>query len=276
MNDEILHIPLTQIEVVSNTRSDFNENGLKELAQSIKSNGVIQAIVVRREASGKYRLICGERRFRASLLAGQADIPARVMEVTDAEILTMQVVENLQRRNVSTMDEIRAIVRLRDENSMSVVEIGKAIGKHISHVEAQFKISRSVPELHAAIEKNYLTRTVALLIAGLDTEDKQIQAVSALKRENPAYIVKRGDAEKWIDKTFGAQAKKRPYGHNGQTKQSAGRFASDWKYYFVRFSAEQFERWKEFVSNRTDTEVFASAVEAVMSEETSASADSKK
>lgn len=265
MKDEILHLPLNEIEVVSNTRTEFNENGLKELAQSIKTNGVIQPVTVRREESGKYRLICGERRFRASLLAGRADIPARVMDIPDSDILVVQVVENLQRRAVSPMDEIRAIVRLRDENSMSHQEIGKAIGKHLSHVEAHIKISKSVPELHDALEKNYLTRAVALLVAALDTPEKQIQAVNALKRENPAYIVKRLDAEKWISRTFGVQAKKQQGRHNPPSR--SGRFASDWKYYFVRFSAEQFEEWKSIVKNRTDTEVFAEAVEMVMAKQ---------
>lgn len=269
MHEEILHLPLNEIDVVSNTRSEFSEIGLKELAQSIKTNGVLQAIIVRREENGRYRLVCGERRFRASLIAKQADIPARVMEIADGDILTTQIVENLQRRNVSTMDEVRSIVRLRDENSMSLPEIGRAIGKAVSHIDGQIKISKAVPELHDALEKNYVTRVVGLLIAALDEPEKQIKAVAALKRTNPAHVVKKLDAERWISKIFGAQVKRKPY-ESRSGKAAPGRFASDWKYYLVRFSSEQFENWKSIVRNRTETEIFAEAVEAVMLEEKAA------
>lgn len=267
MQDEILHLSLNDIDVVSNTRTEFGGNGLKELAASIKTSGVIQPVVVKVGNKGKCRLICGERRLRASFIAGQPDIPARVVDIPDDEILVFQVVENLQRRSVSTMEEVRAIVRLRDENSMSYVEIAKAIGKHLSHVNAQMSIAKCEPEVQNALEKNYITRSVALLIAALDSPDKQLQAVKALKRENPAFTVKKSDAEIWINKTFSAQPKKPKY---GRTPKSRGRFAVDWKYYLVRFSAEQFERWKDVVSNRTETDIFADAVEAVMNKQAEA------
>lgn len=267
MADEILHISLNDIAVVSNTRSDFNENGLKELALSIKTNGVIQPITVKAQENGKYRLICGERRFRASLLAGKPDIPARLMNIPEHKILQFQIVENLQRRNVSTMDEIRSIIRLRDEEGMTEDEISKAIGKAKSHVAAQFRISRAAREVHEALDKNQIVRAVGLIISALDSYEKQITAVNALKRDNPAYLVKAKDAENWINNHFGVAPKGQPKGRfTPKPQTSAGRFASDWKYYFLRFSPEQFDKWKTVVKNQTDIQIWIEAVESVMSE----------
>lgn len=265
--EELINLSLNDIEVVSNTRSEFNENGLKELALSIKTNGVIQPITVRPQVNGKYPLLCGERRFRASLLAGKSDIPARVMDIPDHKVLQFQIVENLQRRNVSTMDEIRSIVRLRDEEGMTEDEISKAIGKAKSHVFVQLRISRAAAEVHDALEKNQISRQVGVLISALDSPDKQITAVNALKRDNPAFMVKAKEAENWINNHFGVAPKVQPKGKFTPKPQTGGgRFASDWKYYFLRFSHDQFEKWKTIVGTRTNIQSWIDAVEEVMSE----------
>ena len=159
------------------------------------------------------------------------------------------------------MEEVRAMVRLRDEESMTHQEIAKAVGKALSHVEKQFSISRAAPEVHDALAKNQITRQVALLISGLDSQEKQTKTVNALRRERVEYLVKAKDAENWINANLGAQAKKRRFGHS---KPSAGRFASDWKYYLVRFSAEQFEKFQTIVQKTPDIPIWAEAVEAVM------------
>lgn len=267
--EEIINLSLNEVEVVSNTRSEFNENGLKELALSIKTNGVIQPITVKPQENGKYRLICGERRYRASLLAGKSDIPARVTDIPDHKILQFQIVENLQRRNVSTMDEVRAIVRLRVEEGMTEDEISKAIGKAKSHVAAQFRISRAAPEVHDALERNLIYRQVGLIISALDTPEKQVTAVNALRRDKVAYLVKAKEAENWINNHFGVAPKKLPKGSFAPKNNGGGRFASDWKYYLLRFSPEQFEKFKEIVRSRTDIQIWIEAVEEVMLENNS-------
>lgn len=270
--EEIINLSLNDVEVVSNTRTDFNEKGLKELALSIKTNGVIQPITVRpKNENGKYPLVCGERRFRASLLAGKSDIPARVMDIPDHKVLQFQIVENLQRRNISTMDEIRSIVRLRDEEGMTDAEIAKAIGKALSHVAAQFRISRADGSVHDALEKNQIIRQVGLLISALEGSEKQITAVNALRRDNVAYLVKAKEAEIWINNHFGVAPKGQPKGRFTPKPQTngGGRFASDWKYYFLRFSDRQFEKWKAIVGTQTDIQIWIEAVEEVMTENSS-------
>lgn len=262
MNDNIQQISLNDIEVVSNTRTEFNENKLKELALSIKTNGVIQPVVVKQQDNGKFRLICGERRYRASLLACKSEIPARVMDIPEDKILQFQVVENLQRDNVSTMDEVRAIVKMVKELGMTEAEISKAIGKSSSHIFNQIAISKSAPEVQEALEKNQIYRQVAIVIARLDA-DKQVIAVNALKRDNPAFMVKAKEAEAWINSKFGVQAKKQSTGRF-TPKNTESCFQSDWKYYLVRFSDSQFEQWQKIVNSRIEFEVWSEAVETVM------------
>lgn len=276
MDDENKKILLSDIVIVSNTRTDFEDkefddlppevkNPLKELAASIKANGVIQAITVKQMPDGKYRLICGERRYRASLLAGKVDIPAVVRDIPDEKILQFQVVENLQRRNISPMDEIRSIMRLRDVEGMTVEEITKAIGKAQSHVSKQILISKGIAGLHNALEKNQITQKVASLIAGLDSPEKQTKAVAALRRENKAFVVKAIDAENWIKNNLGAQVKRQKFaGYNGNGGIEVGMFAADWKYYLLKFSPEQFAEFQNEVKGRKDFSAWANAVEKVM------------
>lgn len=257
------NIPLNDIVVVDNTRSQFDETALKELAQSIRVNGVLQSILVKPMGDNSYRLVCGERRWRASFLANKSDIPARIMDIDDSEILCFQIIENLQRQNISLMDEVRAVVRLRDEQSMSVSEMVKKLGKSSQTIDAFFQIAKTTPELHEAIENKQVNRSVALVIAGIESQEHQVEAVAALKRDNKAQAVSKKEAEIYVSRTFGAQSKRL---HRKKAKTSTGRFASDWKYYMVRFSAAQFDRWKMIVNLRTETEIFAQAVEQVMAE----------
>lgn len=261
--EQFKNIPLNDIVVVSNTRSEFNEQHLKELALSIKTNGVIQAITVKAIEDGKYRLIAGERRFRASLLAGKSDIPARIVDIPDSKILQFQIVENLQRKNINTMDEIEAIVRLREEEGLTNEEIAKAIGKSFSHVSVQFRIADAAPEIHQALRKNQILRQVGVLISSIQNKDHQVEAVNALKRDHVAFLVKAKEAEIWINNRFGVAPKKQPVGRF-TPKLMQGRFASDWKFYLLRFSPEQFEEWKQIVGNRTEFTVWTQAVEKVM------------
>lgn len=276
MSDELKDISLNDIVVVSNTRSDFEgkefdelppeiKNPLKELAASIKTNGVVQAITVKRMPDGKYRLICGERRYRASLLAGKSDIPAIIKDIPDEKILQTQIIENLQRKGVSAMDDIRGIVSLRDDEGMTPEEIAKAVGKSLSHVTAQLLISKAEPEVLDALGKNQITRGVALKIAALTSPDSQTKAAAALKRDKKAYLVKAHEADLWIASNFGAEPKRAKFGgRNQENKSEVGKYAADWKYYLLRFSPEQFLVFQRIVRRQKQFTVWASAVEKVM------------
>ena len=110
------------------TRRDFNDGPLQELAESIKANGVVQPVVVRPGADGRYILILGERRCRASKLAGKTTVPAIVRRVSDEQAAEMTIVENLQRQDLNCLEQAEAYARLSRDFGLTQEEIGKRVG----------------------------------------------------------------------------------------------------------------------------------------------------
>ena len=127
--DAVLEIPLDAIDHNPyQTRSSFDGESLKELAESIKINGVMQPVVVRPGNDGRYTLILGERRCRAAKLAGFATIPAVVRPVSDQQAAEMTIVENLQRQDLNCLDQARAYSRLSQDFGMTQEQIAQRVG----------------------------------------------------------------------------------------------------------------------------------------------------
>ena len=110
-------------------RTDMHEEALKELAASIKSQGVMQPIVIRPLSSDKYEIIAGERRWRASQIAGLDTIPAIIKPVGDEAAIAMSLIENIQRENLNPIEEAMALKRLQDEFELTQQEVADAVGK---------------------------------------------------------------------------------------------------------------------------------------------------
>ncbi len=125
-------------------RRDFDEAALEELAQSIRANGIIQPIVVRKTSSG-YELIAGERRFRASKLAGLKQVPVVIRKSTDRESLELALVENIQRQNLNCIDEALAYQQLAQEFSLTQEEVARRVGKDRATVSNFIRLLR-LPE----------------------------------------------------------------------------------------------------------------------------------
>lgn len=115
-------------------RTHFDESALDELADSIRSRGVIQPIIVRPIADGRYQLVAGERRWRAAQKAQLHQIPALVRELDDREVMALALIENLQREDLNPVEEARAYRRLADEERMTQAEIANMVDKSRSHV----------------------------------------------------------------------------------------------------------------------------------------------
>jgi ParB family chromosome partitioning protein len=127
--DAVLQIPLDQIdENPYQTRSTFEGESLQELADSINANGVVQPVVVRRGKEGRYVLILGERRCRASKLAGKTTVPAIVRAASDQQAAEMTIVENLQRQDLNCVDQATAYARLSRDFAMTQEQIGQRVG----------------------------------------------------------------------------------------------------------------------------------------------------
>lgn len=126
---EIIEIPLDQIdENPYQTRRTFDDDALKELAESIKANGLAQPVVVRPGTNGRYVLVLGERRCRASKLAGKTSVPAIVRELGNEQAAEMTIVENLQRQDLNCLEQAQAFARLSRDFNLTQEQIGKRTG----------------------------------------------------------------------------------------------------------------------------------------------------
>jgi ParB family chromosome partitioning protein len=152
-----------------------DEESLKELAESIKTHGVIQSVLLRPLVDGKYELVAGERRFRASKLAGKKSIPATIRELTDEEVKEIQVIENLQREDPHPMAEaigIQQLLSIKTRKS-NVEEVAKRIGKSEAYVYQRLKLNSLNENFCEMFFANAINTSQALRIARLDSESQE-------------------------------------------------------------------------------------------------------
>jgi ParB family chromosome partitioning protein len=259
-------IPINQIRVKKNYRKTFNEKSIAELARSVKSNGVIQPIVVRPDGEMGFWLIAGERRLKAATQAGLVTIPAVIRDDTDeVKVLEVQLVENIQKEGVPFMEEAYGLKELRDKGAYDVKEIASMIGKSDQYVYGMLRIAAMAPDACSIAEKGWISKGVAWEISKITNEDDQIKAANALARTSSTKLISQSGAKSYIQDTFGdgpgALRKSRvsKYGPRG-----ADDYAANWKYHLVRLTSVQFEEFKRIVRGRTETQVLSEAVDAVM------------
>lgn len=175
-----MQVKLADITVSkTNPRTTFDEEAVNELANSIESKGVIQAIVVRpANKPGKYELVCGERRYRASLIVMKKhpernDIPANIRELTDDEARELQIIENLQRKDVHPMEEAVAFKGLIDLKKFEVKEIAARVGKSETYVAQRLKFNDLVPEFQKAFYQNRMKIVDAQKVCVLSAETQK-------------------------------------------------------------------------------------------------------
>ncbi len=133
--DRLASLPISAIEPhPEQPRRHFDEDSLAELAASIAARGVIQPVIVRPLAGGRYQLVAGERRWRAAQRARLHEIPALVQELEERDVMALALIENLQRKDLNPIEEARAYQRLSDQESLSQAEIARLVEKSRSHV----------------------------------------------------------------------------------------------------------------------------------------------
>ena len=157
-------------------RHDFDENALKELATSIKLHDIIQPITVSKLASGKYRLISGERRWRAAKLAGLKDIPAFVRQANDQQLLELALLENLQREDLNAMEVALSYKRMMDELAYTQEQVADRMGKDRSTVANIIRLLRLPPAIQLAVRRGELSMGHARALIALDVVDAQLVA----------------------------------------------------------------------------------------------------
>ncbi|MES2604503.1 MAG: ParB/RepB/Spo0J family partition protein [Pseudomonadota bacterium] len=170
------HIPVEFIQPGKyQPRQDIRAESLEELANSIKQQGVMQPIVVRPIGANKYEIIAGERRWRATQLAGLDKIPALVREVPDNAAIAMALIENIQRENLNPMEEAIALKRLQDEFSLTQQEVADAVGKSRSAVTNLLRLMNLHPEVRTCLEHGDIEMGHARCLLALE-EQQQVAA----------------------------------------------------------------------------------------------------
>jgi ParB family chromosome partitioning protein len=190
-----LEIPIDQIDRNPfQTRSQLNEEQLGELAASISANGVVQPILVRPLAGGRYQLIAGERRWRASELAGKKTIPVILRQVSDEQAMEITIVENLQRADLNPMEQARAYERLSREFHMTQEQMAIRTGKDRASVANFLRLLRLPQSIQARVETGELSfghaRTL-LAFEHAEEMEKAAQRVMKLSlsvRQTEAYV----------------------------------------------------------------------------------------
>ncbi|MFY7880467.1 MAG: ParB/RepB/Spo0J family partition protein [Lacibacter sp.] len=171
----ISRIPVSEIEVnPKQPRWDFDEQALNELAESIKMHDIIQPITVSKTATGKYRLIAGERRWRASKIAGLKDIPAYIRQANDQELLELALLENLQRENLNPIEIALSYKRLMEELTYTQEQVAERMGKDRTTVTNYIRLLKLPPDIQLAVRNGALSMGHARALINVDTIDKQL------------------------------------------------------------------------------------------------------
>ncbi len=171
-NEEIVEIPLSELR--SNPyqpRKNFDDNALQELANSIKEHGVFQPIIAKKSIKG-YEIIAGERRVKASILAGKTTIPAIIRDFSDQDMMEIALLENLQRENLNALEEAMAYKKLLDELHLTQESLAERLGKSRSHITNILGLLTLPEEVKDMIMDGKISMSHARVLSKIDNNEK--------------------------------------------------------------------------------------------------------
>lgn len=177
----VVQLPLHIIRPNPNQpRTNFDHDSLKELSESIRQYGVIQPVTVRKMRDGTYELIAGERRLKACGLAGLLKIPAIITEMEDEDSAIVALLENIQRQNLSFLEEANAYSLLLQRHHITQEELARKLGKTQSAIANKIRLLKLPSVARELIKDNKLTERHARALLRLDTEEKQLYALKRI------------------------------------------------------------------------------------------------
>lgn len=169
VNEELVEIDLDLVEPNSlQPRTNFDEARLEELAQSIRSNGIIQPLLVRRMENGKYQLIAGERRWRAAQRAGLLRVPCVVREIPDDKILELALIENIQRQELNAIEEAHAYRRLIETLGLTQEMVAQRVGRDRTFITNYLRLLRLPEDIQLLVETEKISTGHARALLGVD------------------------------------------------------------------------------------------------------------
>ncbi|HXG95214.1 MAG TPA: ParB/RepB/Spo0J family partition protein [Blastocatellia bacterium] len=173
LDQDLVYIDVDQLEPSeTQPRKLFNENKLKELAGSIKTNGIIQPIVVRRNGE-RFQIIAGERRWRAAQIAGLHKLPCVIRNVPEEGILELSLIENIQREELNPIEEATAYKRLLEKLNTTQEELAQRVGKDRSTITNSLRLLKLPPEVQILVEEEKLSMGHARALLAVDSLDQQ-------------------------------------------------------------------------------------------------------
>ncbi len=182
-NEEVIEVPIEELRPNPyQPRKVFNEEALKELADSIKEHGVIQPIIVKRSIKG-YEIIAGERRYRASKLAGLQKIPALIRNFTDNQMMEIALLENLQRENLNAIEEAIAYKKMIEKLNLTQDELSKKVGKSRSHITNIIGLLRLPKEVQQMLVDSKITMGHARALSKLESDEEIIKLANKIINE---------------------------------------------------------------------------------------------
>ncbi|MGM0445808.1 MAG: ParB/RepB/Spo0J family partition protein [Bacillota bacterium] len=164
-------------------RTNFNQENLEKLAESIKNFGIIQPLIVRKKDKG-YQLIAGERRLRAAKLINLKKVPAIINDYQEEEIAEISLVENIQRQDLNFLDEALAYYSIMNQFGLSQTELGEKVGKNQSTIANKLRILKLPEEILALIRKYALSERHARALLKLDDKQKQIEFIKKASKDS--------------------------------------------------------------------------------------------
>ena len=187
-------------------RKDFSEEKIQELAQSIKENGLIQPIIVRQSPVIGYEILAGERRYRASIVAGLSEVPVIVKNISDQDMMVHSIIENLQREDLNPIDEAKAYQSLIDKGFRHA-EIAEKMGKSRPYITNLVRLLNLSPFILKEVESGRLSQAHARLLINLSKNDqenllKRIQAEDLSVRQVERLLQEKKQEKKIREKYF--------------------------------------------------------------------------
>ncbi len=175
-DEELLEIDIDLIDAnPEQPRLNFNADKLEELAQSIKVNGLVQPILVRRVGGGRYQVVAGERRWRAAQRAGLQKVKALIRNIPDAKLLELALIENIQRQELNAIEEAAAYQRLIQNLGLTQDEVAQRVGKDRSSVANFLRLLKLPAAIQKMVEDESLTMGHARALLSLDGKEQQLK-----------------------------------------------------------------------------------------------------
>ena len=175
----------------------FREEPLAELAKSVKEFGVLQPLLVRRDGTDRYELIAGERRLRASKLAGRATVPVLLVEMNDQKVAEVGLIENLQREDLHYLEEAESFKQLLGFFGLTVEKLAERLGKSSSSISNRLRLLKLSPVVRDAVVKSGITEKHARSLLKLEDPDAQLAVVKKIEEQG---LTSR-ETEQWVNLT---------------------------------------------------------------------------